>query len=189
MSNHCTCTMAQIELGHRENCPMSQIILEENLRIAELEENVEFLQTKLDEANETIEKLTLSNQKLKDGLAKVEAMYDEKVARVAELKQMTLDEIAKHGADAETVERLPLTADGVRVVPGVDVYGYNVNGEVEPHMVGMCCVDSTDGNGDGIEWDIEQPQNNEWYLPNFKATYSTREAAEAAKGGSDCVPL
>ncbi len=156
------------------------------------------LQTKLDEARETNRKLHRRTQQAEKQYKRLRVkswygggrkfhyrMYKhmqhdrKKLDKTIEVLQTELDEAN------ETIEQLPLTGNGVRVVPGRDVYGFNVNGEVEPHMVGMCCVDSTDGNGDEIEWDIEEPQNNEWYLPNFKATYSTREDAEAAKGATD----
>lgn len=97
----------------------------------------------------------------------------------------------RQGADdAAIVERLPRTADGVPVVPGMDVYKFDTHdGEMRCHVVEPFYEwgDPEDSDGDT---DDECPLGVPWafYRGIGKSAtdcYSTRAAAEAAaKGGA-----
>lgn len=81
-----------------------------------------------------------------------------------------------HARDAELaaleaiVEKLPKTADGVPVVPGMKVWGV-IDGEVPMFTVEIVRVDEIVGHSERGSWGFNQS--------TFQC-YSTRSAAEAA---------
>lgn len=84
------------------------------------------------------------------------------------------------------VERLPLTADGVPVVPGETqwaVFCYDRDDPDEPLRVSACnYVGNASDWTDGIKWEIEDCGDCRCEVIGV---YSTREAAEAAKEARD----
>lgn len=90
--------------------------------------------------------------------------------------------------DAAIVERLPRTADGVPVVPGMKVYKFDTHdGEMRCHVVEPFYEWSDPDDGDA---DDEYPLGVPWAFhcgigKSATDCYSTRAAAEAAaKGGA-----
>lgn len=105
-----------------------------------------------------------------DYYGKDEAAIDEAVAELDRLHAI--------------VELLPKTADGVPVVPGETqwaVFCYDRDDPDEPLRVSACnYVGNASDWTDGIKWEIEDCVDCRCEVIGV---YSTREAAEAAKGG------
>jgi hypothetical protein len=78
------------------------------------------------------------------------------------------------------VDKLPKTADGVPVVPGMNCYFRSHPHGTTHKDAGVVCV-TLSYDGDNYEAFLRDGNGDEWWAILPEEVYSTREAAQAAK--------